>query len=69
MKPTIKNIMFSAFWGRAAMPTAPDNHDAHDYAERIREHLPNSPEAAFALLPAISCSTSRNQLAIQIARC
>jgi hypothetical protein len=19
------------------MPTAPDNHDAHDYAERIRE--------------------------------
>ena len=22
------------------MPTAPDNHDAHDYAERIREWLP-----------------------------
>jgi DNA-binding XRE family transcriptional regulator len=22
------------------MPTAPDNHDAHDYAERIRERLP-----------------------------
>ena len=21
------------------MPTAPDNHDAHDYAERIREEL------------------------------
>jgi DNA-binding XRE family transcriptional regulator len=21
------------------MPTAPDNHDAHDYAERIRERL------------------------------
>jgi hypothetical protein len=21
-------------------PTAPDNHDAHDYAERIRERLP-----------------------------
>ena len=21
------------------MPTAPDNHDAHDYAERIREQL------------------------------
>ncbi len=23
-----------------AMPTAPNNHDAHDYAERIRERLP-----------------------------
>jgi hypothetical protein len=22
------------------MPTAPDGHDAHDYAERIRERLP-----------------------------
>jgi hypothetical protein len=22
------------------MPTPPDNHDAHDYAERIRERLP-----------------------------
>ena len=22
------------------MPTAPDNHPAHDYAERIRERLP-----------------------------
>jgi hypothetical protein len=22
------------------MPTAPDNHDAHDNAERIRERLP-----------------------------
>ena len=22
------------------MPTAPDNHDAHDYAERIRDRLP-----------------------------
>jgi predicted transcriptional regulator len=22
------------------MPTAPDNHDAHDYGERIRERLP-----------------------------
>jgi transcriptional regulator with XRE-family HTH domain len=22
------------------MPAAPDNHDAHDYAERIRERLP-----------------------------
>ncbi len=22
------------------MPTAPDNHDAHDYAERIRARLP-----------------------------
>ena len=22
------------------MPTAPDNHDAYDYAERIRERLP-----------------------------
>ena len=21
------------------MPTAPDNHDAHDYAERLRERL------------------------------
>jgi hypothetical protein len=35
----------------------------------ICEHLPNSPEAAFALLPAIKCSTIRNQLASQIARC
>ena len=23
------------------MPTAPDNHDAYDYAERIRERLPS----------------------------
>ena len=22
------------------LPAAPDNHDAHDYAERIRERLP-----------------------------
>jgi hypothetical protein len=22
------------------MPSAPDNHDAHDYAERIRDRLP-----------------------------
>jgi transcriptional regulator with XRE-family HTH domain len=22
------------------MPVAPDNHDAHDYTERIRERLP-----------------------------
>ena len=22
------------------MPSAPDNHEAHDYAERIRERLP-----------------------------
>ena len=22
------------------MPAAPDNHDAYDYAERIRERLP-----------------------------
>jgi hypothetical protein len=22
------------------MPSAPDNHDAHDYAERIRKRLP-----------------------------
>ncbi len=22
------------------MPSTPDNHDAHDYAERIRERLP-----------------------------
>jgi hypothetical protein len=22
------------------MPAAPDSHDAHDYAERIRERLP-----------------------------
>ena len=22
------------------MPAAPDNHDAHDYAERIRDSLP-----------------------------
>jgi hypothetical protein len=22
------------------MPAAPDNHDAHDYGERIRERLP-----------------------------
>jgi hypothetical protein len=35
----------------------------------IREHLYHSPEAAFALLPSISCSTSRNQLAVLIARC
>ena len=24
------------------MHTAPDNHDAHDYAERIRERLPRA---------------------------
>ena len=27
------------------MPTAPDNHDAHDDAERIRERLPRRLEA------------------------
>jgi hypothetical protein len=26
------------------MPTAPDNNDAHDYAERIRERLPRRPQ-------------------------
>ena len=24
------------------MPSAPDNHEAHDYAERIRERLPRA---------------------------
>ena len=24
------------------MPSAPDNHDAHDYAERLRERLPRA---------------------------
>jgi hypothetical protein len=23
------------------MPSAPDNHDAHDYAKRLRERLPS----------------------------
>ena len=47
------------------MPSAPDNHDAHDYAERIRERLiglpqtspftkPNPP-AALDLLPRVLC--------------
>lgn len=28
------------------MPTAPDNHDAHDDAERIRERLPRRVQCA-----------------------
>jgi hypothetical protein len=27
------------------MPTAPDNHDAHDYGERVRERMPGRLEA------------------------
>jgi hypothetical protein len=27
------------------MPAAPDNHDAHDYAERIRGRLPRAAAA------------------------
>ena len=27
------------------MPAAPDNHDAHDYGERIRERLPRRLQA------------------------
>jgi len=31
-------VALNAAW--VPMPSAPDNHDAHDYAERFRERLP-----------------------------
>ncbi len=39
------------------MPTAPDNHDAYDYAERIRERLPRrlqKNQILIILLPTVS---------------
>ncbi len=33
----LRESIFNELWGRATMPTAPDNHDVYDYAERIRE--------------------------------
>ena len=35
-----RNDLSSKSNGKPPMPSAPDNHDAHDYAERIRERLP-----------------------------
>ena len=39
------------------MPTAPDNHDAHDYAERIRERLL---ESVFGSHPFTDCRVEPN---------
>lgn len=39
------------------MPTAPDNHDAYDYAARIRERLPRrlqKNQILIILLPTVS---------------
>jgi transcriptional regulator with XRE-family HTH domain len=50
------------------MPTAPDNHDAHDYAERIRERLPrrlqDAREAAGLTMYALwrKCGVSRDMI-------
>jgi hypothetical protein len=35
-----RNDLSSKSNGKPPMPSALDNHDAHDYAERIRERLP-----------------------------
>lgn len=50
------------------MPAAPDNHDDHDYAERIRRHLRGQHTKALQLLPEIRCSTMRSKLAAVIAQ-
>ena len=50
------------------MPTAPDNHDAHDYAERIRRHLRGQPTKALQLLPEVTCAKMRLKLAALIAQ-
>jgi hypothetical protein len=44
------------------------NHDAHDYAERIRRQLPHQPAQALQMLPEVRCDDTRMKLAIQIAR-
>jgi hypothetical protein len=50
------------------MPTAPDNHDAQDYGERIRERLPHLPELAFSGLSRLTCHETRRKLAVLIAQ-
>jgi hypothetical protein len=50
------------------MPTAPANHDAHKYVERIRRHLRGQHTKALQLLPEIPCSTMRSKLAAHIAQ-
>ncbi|WP_397379434.1 hypothetical protein [Prosthecobacter sp.] len=41
MKPTLLLAPLAVLHAaRVPIPTAPDNHAAHDYAERIRERLP-----------------------------
>ena len=50
------------------MPSAPDNHDAHDYAARIRRHLRGQHTKALQLLPEVPCSTMRSKLAALIAQ-
>ena len=51
------------------MRTAPDNRDAHDYAERIRRHIPNFPAKALKMVPQVKCNDARRKLAALIAQC
>lgn len=50
------------------MPAAPDNHEAHDYAERIRERLPRRLQelrkAALMSMytPWLKCGVSRDSI-------
>ncbi|MCB1225809.1 MAG: hypothetical protein KDK99_08385 [Verrucomicrobiales bacterium] len=37
------------------MPSVPDNHDAHDYAESVRERLQEFGEAALFSMYALAC--------------
>ena len=50
------------------MPSALNNHEAHDYAERIRRHLRGHHAKALQLLPEIPCSAMRSKLAALIAQ-
>lgn len=33
-------MIFKELWGRTDVPSTPENHEAHDYAECIRDLLP-----------------------------
>lgn len=41
----------------------------HDYAERIRRHLPHHPELALSELSHLTCYETRRTLAALIAQC
>jgi hypothetical protein len=50
------------------MPDASRNHDAHDYAERIRRQIPHHPELAFSSLTRLTCHETRRKLAMLVAQ-